>query len=324
MASRADVYTVYTPNLVTFATVSVDDVLRAISMSPSKQCPSDPLPTWLLKKCAFNVASFITRILNLSLTGGDFPSPWKHAIATPLLKKAGLDDSIVSSYRPDSNLSHLSKILERMVHRQVISHLEEFKLLPDFQSAYRRGHSTETAVLKVYSDLIDAISNGKFVLLSLLDLTVAFDTVDHNILLHHLETTFGFRGVPLQWMCSYLDGRTQSILLGGKSTADNNQLYSSCKQHGCAALKSIRINCVESIGEWMSSNRFILNPSKSKFMRCASQRRMHLIDRSAIVLPDGLVNVSLSLRNLGAYFDESMSMTEHRNHLVHSCFNQLR
>ena len=76
---------------------------------------------------------------------------------TPLLKKAGLDDSIVSSYRPVSNLPHLSNILERIVHHQVISHVEEFKLLPDFQSAYRCGHSTETAVLKVFSDLIDAI-----------------------------------------------------------------------------------------------------------------------------------------------------------------------
>ena len=96
----------------------------------------------------------------MSLTGGDFPSPWKHAVVIPLLKKAGLDDSVVTSYKPVSNLSHLSKILDRIDHRQVISHLEEFKLLPDFQSAYRRGRSTETVVLKVYSDLVDAISNG--------------------------------------------------------------------------------------------------------------------------------------------------------------------
>ena len=187
-----------TPDLAAFTTVNVDDVIRAIRISPLKQCASDPLPTWLLKECASTVAPFITRILNMSLTGGDFPSPWKHAIVTPLLKKAGLDDSIVSSYRPVSNLSHLSKIRERIVHHHVISHLEEFKLLPDFQSAYRHGHSTETAALKVYTDLINAISNGNFALLSLLDLTTAFDTVDHNILLHRLEITFSFCGIPLQ------------------------------------------------------------------------------------------------------------------------------
>ena len=87
----------------------------------------------------------------------------------------------------------------------MISHLEEFKLLPDFQSAYRRGHSIETAVLKVYSDLINAISNEKFALLSLLHLTGAFDTIDYNILLYRLEITFGFRCVSFQWMRSYLD-----------------------------------------------------------------------------------------------------------------------
>ena len=74
----------------------------------------------------------------------------------------------------------------------------------------------------------------------------------------------------------------------------------------------------------MSSNRLMLNSSKSEFMWCASQRRTHNIDRLAFVLPDGLVNVSLSLRNLGAYYDESMSMTEHVNRLVRLCFNQLR
>ena len=104
--------------------------------------------------------------------------------------------------------SIFQKILERIVHRQVMSHLAQFKLLPDFQSVYRRGRSTETAVLKVYSDVIDAISNGKFALLSLLDLTAAFDMVDHNILLHRLELTLDFRGEPLQWMRSYIDGRT--------------------------------------------------------------------------------------------------------------------
>ena len=112
----------------------------------------------------------------------------------------------VASYRPVSNLSHLSKILKRIINCQLVSHLEEFRLLPEDQSAYRRGHSTETAFLKVFSDLVDAISNGKFALLSLLDLSAAFDTVDHNILLRRLEMSFGFRGAPLECLRSYLEG----------------------------------------------------------------------------------------------------------------------
>ena len=129
-----------------------------------------------------------------------------------------MDNSNVSSYRPVSNLPHLSKILERIVHRQLIGHIEEFKLLPDVQSACHRGHFTETAVLKVYSDFIDAISNGKLALLSLMDLKAAFDMVDHAILLRRLETTFGFRGTTLKWLSSYLEGHTQSVNLNGQST----------------------------------------------------------------------------------------------------------
>ena len=115
----------------------------------------------------------------------------------------------------------------------------------------------------------------------------------------------------------------QQYGLSHHSYAHDNQLYSSCNQHECAALKFRRITCIESIGAWMSSNRLTLNESKSEFMSCASQCRTHLIDRSAFVLPDGLVNVSSSLRNLGEYFDEGMSMTEHVIHLLRSYFNQL-
>ena len=150
---------------------------------------------------------------NLSLVGKHFPSHWKHAIVTLLLKKASLEDSNVSSYRPVSNLSHVSKILERIVSHQLITHLEQHMLLLDVQSAYRRERSTEAAVLKVYTDIIDVISNGKFALLSLLDLTAAFDTVDHEILLRHLKATFSFRSAILQWLGSYLEGRTQFIML---------------------------------------------------------------------------------------------------------------
>ena len=176
------------------------------------------LPSMITHRIHDVVASYITHIFNLSLVEGHFSASWKHAIVTPLLKKAGMDDSNVSSYRPVSNLPHISKILEKIVNRQLIGHLEEFKLLPDVQSAYRRRHSTKAAVHKEYSDIIDAIFNGKQTLLSLLDLTAAFDTVDHAILLRHLETTFVFRGTTFKWLSSYLEGRTQSVHHNRQST----------------------------------------------------------------------------------------------------------
>ena len=97
------------------------------------------------------------------------PKPWKHALISPLLKKAGLDEAAPANFRPVSNLPFLSKLLERVVHGQLAGYLNSHKLLSEFQSAYRHGHSTETAVLEMFSDIVDATDLGKLALLSLLD-----------------------------------------------------------------------------------------------------------------------------------------------------------
>jgi hypothetical protein len=94
-----------------------------------------------------------------------------------------LNSSDVQSYRSISNLSVISKLLERLVARQLLAHLNSTGLLPSLQSAYRANHSTETAVLKVLSDMLLAIDSGDLSALVLLDLSAAFDTVDHEILL---------------------------------------------------------------------------------------------------------------------------------------------
>ena len=99
-----------------------------------------------------------------------------------MVKKANLDVNNASSYHPISNLSVLSKVLERLVVRQLTSE----DLLPTLQSGFRAGHSTETAVLRVLSDIIQAVDRGDVAALVLLDLSAAFDTVDHDILLQRL------------------------------------------------------------------------------------------------------------------------------------------
>jgi len=98
---------------------------------------------------------------------------------TPILKKSRLDEASPSSYRPISNLTVISKLLERLVSWQLVAYLETNHLLPTTQSGYRRGHSTETATICVLSDLLDAVDRGDTSALVLLDLTAAFDTVDH-------------------------------------------------------------------------------------------------------------------------------------------------
>jgi len=126
-----------------------------------------------------------------------------------------LDADNPKNYRPVSTLSLLSKLLERIVQRQLQAYLNNNDLMPTQQSAYRQHDSTETAVTKVYNDLLRAADSGLVYALCLLDLTAAFDTVDHDLLLLRLERQFGLRGVPLLWFASYLRCRSYRVWHGG-------------------------------------------------------------------------------------------------------------
>ena len=112
-------------------------------------CPSDPISSKLIKEFVITLLPLITRIVNLSLLSGTFATAWKTAVVRPLLKKKGLD-IILKNYRPVSNLPYISKIVEKCALNQFIKYLESHRLLPDYQSAYRRGFSTETAFAETY------------------------------------------------------------------------------------------------------------------------------------------------------------------------------
>ncbi len=115
-------------------------------------------------------------------------------------------------------MSVLSKLLERLVSRQLLAYLDKFGLLPRLQSAYRTRHSTETAVLKVLSDILLAIDAGDLSALVMLDLSAAFDTVDHCILLRRLKTSYLLDGPVLHWFETYLVGRRQYVRTGSSAS----------------------------------------------------------------------------------------------------------
>ena len=137
----------------------------------------------------------------------------------PKLKKSNLEFEEYSNFRPISNLKFLSKIIEKAVASQLMEHLVNNNLEEPLQSAYKRFHSTETALLKVQNDILIAIDNQKCVVLLLLDMSAAFDTVDHEILLERMSKRFGIKDKVLEWFQSYLQNRTQTVMIDGVKSA---------------------------------------------------------------------------------------------------------
>ena len=174
-----------------------------------------------MKLCFDELGPTIINIINFSLSEGIFPSSFKQAIVHPLLKKPLPDDDL-NNFRPISNLNFISKILEKVVASRIQSHLLSNSLSSSFQSAYRMFHSTETTLLGIYNDLILAMDRGEVTSLILLDLSAAFDTVDHSILLHRLQHWFGLHGTSLDWFSSYLTSRSQAVFIQNSTSSFSN------------------------------------------------------------------------------------------------------
>ena len=160
-----------------------------------------------------------TSIINGFLAQGTCPNFFKQAHVTPILKKSSLDKEVFKNYKPVSNLNFISKILERVVAAQLQTHLDEASLMTAFQSAYRKHHSTESALLNIHNDILLNMAKGSVTALTLLDLSAVFNTIDHTILLDRLNGYYGISELALGWFKSYLSGGTHSVKVG--STLSN-------------------------------------------------------------------------------------------------------
>ena len=136
-----------------FALLTESQVAEVIGSLKSKSCELDNIPTTVLKKMLPVLIPFITRIVNLSLSDGHFSMKWKMAVVRPLLKKLGLE-LLHTNFRPVSNLTFMSKIIECCMLLQLSEHCRKYDLQPDYQSAYREHYSCETALLKLSDNIL--------------------------------------------------------------------------------------------------------------------------------------------------------------------------
>jgi hypothetical protein len=187
-------------------------VLDAIEGISSDACGFDGISIKFLKLIIEYVIDPLTHLVNFSLSSGSFSKYWKKSVLTPIPKKSevrSLDD-----LRPISILPCVSKIVERVVHNQLTRYLCSEDLLDNFQSGFRRNHSTTTALLKVSNDLREAINIGNVSFLLLLDFSKAFDKINHKRLIKKLRT-FNLSESVVSWFVSYLEGRSQCVEVGG-------------------------------------------------------------------------------------------------------------
>ena len=344
-----------------FTPVSTDDISTILKNCEIKSCDLDPCPTYLLKLC-YRLPEFLditTKIMNQSLLSGVFPDSFKRAMVIPLLKKPNLD-FMYENYRPISNLSFMSKLLERIVAKQLLEHITENDLDVKYQSAYKAFHSTETALLRVQNDILQSMDRNEVAILIMLDLSAAFDTVDINILLYRLSTRYNISGTVLTWFSTYLNNRSQFVSVNGCSSktvelkcgipqgsvlgpklfsiytaplyeiiehhgmkyhlyADDTQIYLFFKP-GDILTESIAYarlqQCLYDIKVWMFENKLQLNSDKTEYMVIGRRNLINKIENVSFKFDSSVISKSNVVKNLGVYFDDSLSMTTHINHLL--------
>uniref|UniRef100_A0A3Q3FRJ7 Reverse transcriptase domain-containing protein n=1 Tax=Labrus bergylta TaxID=56723 RepID=A0A3Q3FRJ7_9LABR len=327
----------------------------------SATCSLDFIPTTFLKEVFNTVGPSILSIINSSLAEGVVPSAFKHAVVQPLLKKPNLDPTDFNNFRPISKLPFLSKVLEKVVSTQLLSFMTENNLFEKFQSGFRACHSTETALLKVTNDLLLATDRGEGTILILLDLSAAFDTVDHTILTDRLRHWVGLKDTALSWFYSYLLERTFAVTIGNYSSSTSNitcgvpqgsvlgpilfsiymlPLGQIIERHNvsfhCYAddtqiylplrpedPRSLAAvrNCLNDINCWMAQNFLQLNNSKSEIIVFNPPNTTHISKSSLGPL---FTNVQPTARNLGVTFDCNLTFESHIKTVVRSSFFHLR
>ena len=224
-----DIFPKYNPPMR--HSLAVDEVQEMVNNMQAKACDGDPIPAKVFKEISPLIIEQIADIINILLTEGEFATSWKVATIKPLLKKPSLDP-ILNNYQPVSNLTFMLKLSERCMLKQFNSHTEKHQLMPSYQSAYQQCHSCETSLVKLTNDILWSMEEQNITAVLALDLSAAFDMVDHDILLQVLKNQYGIDKKALNWYDSYLRPRSCMVQVKG-STSTLQPLEFSVPQGSC-------------------------------------------------------------------------------------------
>ncbi|CAG9138106.1 unnamed protein product [Plutella xylostella] len=343
-----------------FAPASPEEIRKIILSIKSKAVGHDNIGRIMVTNLLDILLPAITHIINHSLDSGNFPDLWRKAYVIPLPKIS--NPSSLNHYRPISILPFLSKVLESIVHRQLTAFLCNGGLLNPYQSGFRAGHSTTTALLKVTEDIRSGMENRMITVLVLIDFSNAFNAVDHDLLLAVLVKS-QISPAAVSWFSSYLRGRQQairscsvlsdwsdlsagvpqggilspllfsifidlvssSLLCSYHLYADDLQLYCQVKPEDLVSAINQLNGDLNSILDW--SNRFgiLVNPVKCQAIIVGSSQLIsnHDLNSAPLVFDGCNIPFSSTVKDLGVTIDENLSWVPQVNSVSRRIFASL-
>ena len=345
----------------TFKLPDLELLRKTVSKLKTSTCPLDPIPTKFFKENFECMEGDVHALLKHSLLTGVFPPELKTALVKPLLKKNNLDPLVLNNYRPISNLPFLSKILETTVLQQLNDFLSHNRILDKFQSGFRSHHSTETALVKIVNDLRMNTDSKALSILVLLDLSAAFDTIDHDILIERLEKWVGLSGPVLNWLRTYLTDREFYVMLGENKSENHSMPYGvpqgsilgpllfslymlplsalirkhNIEYHSYADdtqlymaispgdQRSIDslVNCISDLNQWLSQNFLKLNQDKTEVLVIGEKKAR---EELSALLKTVSLNCTNKGKNLGVILDSDLNFEPHFNSIRKSSYYHLR
>ena len=193
--------------------IAVPGIEKLLSkLKPKKASGPDNLPSRVLKDFAAEIAPALTCIMQRSLNTGTLPEDWRCANITPVFKKG--DRTMASNYRPVSLTAICSKLLEHVIHANIMDHLDRYQILCDEQHGFRSKHSCESQLILTVHDLAKTLDQQKQSDIVIMDFSKAFDKVAHHRLLRKIHH-YGIRGQTYEWISSFLQERKQRVVVGG-------------------------------------------------------------------------------------------------------------
>ena len=345
-----------------FTPIDLDTLATVVyGMPATSACGSDGICIRAVKKAFPAIGPIVQHLINTSIVNNDVPDQWKQSLVNPIHKSG--DPTTPSNFRPISLIPIITKILERVVQQQLFTYVTSNHLLADTQHGFRTHHSTETALIHTTDTLLTATDAGQISLLCLLDMSKAFDVIDHDRLITKLSAL----GISTDWFRTYLPGHTQRVTFTDKTGtrhtsdarpntmgvfqgsalgpllytiftndlsihapdstiiqyADDTQLITSGHRSTLQHIISRMEHSLTNLDAWFSANTLKVNPDKTQLIVIGTKQNTRALPDITIAFRDRNIQPGKTVKNLGLVFDTNMNWEAHIQQLTTKCFGTL-